>query len=220
MMNKNDIMRILNEMNDSKYLPFYWDEFLEARQSEVDDMLEEAAAELEYIIGTLVQGFAGCNKCAFCIPEWHKCIKFNISEEENAIDEENEIYQKAKDEGMESILIPNVYLGSIDNIHFYMQDLAIPLDESKDCLLDNIKELKTIEDKAIKEMEEKEIDPVIISATTDEELFNLYICKYYNLQRGLAILKFLYDNVGDLHTGNIGFIGFRPVIFDYASVYE
>jgi len=157
----------------------------------------------------------GASKITLFFTEYpNYCIKipFNVDiDEADICEKENNIYHDAQKNQVSTILLPIIKIGSINNHNIYAQYVGQPLAENTDILVSNSDSIKKISKTASKK------DSNIIENATDSIEWNYYVLQYYGFKKGYKILNYLYYNLSDLRDENIGFIGEKPIIFDYGG---
>lgn len=118
---------------------------------------------------------------------------------------EEELYQKAKENGVEEFFLETKCIGTYEGIPIYIQPkvesgmYGTGVTPSKDS--------EAIY-KAYKETELGVFD----------NYFGAMIIEFYGEIKSLKLFNFIKEqNINDLHAGNCGFMGNAPVIFDYSG---
>lgn len=122
--------------------------------------------------------------------------------------EENR-YRLAKENRLQNIFLKTSLIGKIEDYPIYIQLFAEPLS----CIHENSHFSSTKEDRAIVKdiIEENNYD--YIDSWWEADIFTVYGGKYYK-----KFKKFVKEaHIRDLRDANIGYIGLKPVIFDYAG---
>lgn len=155
----------------------------------------------------------GASKITLFFTEYpNYCIKIPFDagmDEADICEKENNIYHDAQKNQVSTILLPIINIGSINNHNIYAQYIGQPLTENNDVLISNSKSIKKISKNTLK--------TDIIENATDCTEWNYYVLQYYGFKKGYKILDYLYYNLSDLRDDNIGFIGEKPIIFDYGG---
>lgn len=142
-----------------------------------------------------------CGESFFCAEE---------PDEWNYCEAESIFYEHAEDEGLEDVFLESRLCGHIGGHPFYIQKKAIVLEE--------------IESSSPKDNE------TLASARNcccENNIynFNTYwiadFIEYYGIEKLSLLNKFIKSfGISDLHGGNLGYVGKRPVIIDYAGYHE
>jgi len=157
----------------------------------------------------------GASKITLFFTEYpNYCIKIPFNADMDEIDiceKENNIYHDAQKNKVSAILLPIIKIGFINNHNIYAQYIGQPLTENNDILISNSNSIKKISKITSKK------DSDVIKNATDNTEWNYYVLQYYGFQKGYKILDYLYYNLSDLRDDNIGFVGEKPIIFDYGG---
>jgi hypothetical protein len=152
----------------------------------------------------------GCYTC----PDWNYVIKFDLYKNGTYCQTELRNYERAKFYRVEQVLLPIERHTILDNgIEIYFQT---PYTSSyKNCPKDVARELE----KAKGAMNPKLFNHICASMNYD--IADRWVARVVQLY-GKKFLKSFQEwrkecEVNDLHKGNIGFLGNRPIILDYAG---
>ena len=120
------------------------------------------------------------------------------------------LWKKARRKRIEKILCKPRLIGFINNHPIYIQERAVSL-----CLTPTKYYSKERTSKTSKICEEKSYPNFNLVWQTD-------VLEYYGEKAFNKMMEFFKDNYidSDLHDGNIGYIGTRPVILDYSSWWD
>jgi len=151
--------------------------------------------------------FTYCDGCELCgayegDTDWDYC-----SQEENR-------YLKAKKNGLSQIFLQTSCIGEVDEHPIYIQLIAEPLDkiDYNDSRKSNHSKSSRDEIKVVKMINE-ENDYSWINGLWEADVFTMYGGKYYH-----RFKKYIKDNcINDLRDANVGYVGLKPVILDYAG---
>ena len=128
---------------------------------------------------------------------------------------ECEVYQNAIIDGVEEILLKEVCCGYVQGVPVYIQRKA-------DCTSCAEKESFYPSQEEINDFENTVSDKndyYKYSSATEDDEWNINVCEYFGYERGLELLRWIYDNLSDMHSGNVGYLANgQPVIFDYSGV--
>ena len=128
---------------------------------------------------------------------------------------ECEVYQNAIIDGVEEILLKEVCCGYIQGVPVYIQRKA-------DCTSYAEKESFSPSKEEINDFKNTVSDRndyYKYSSATEDDEWNINVCEYFGYERGLELLRWIYDNLSDMHSGNVGYLANgQPVIFDYSGV--
>lgn len=135
---------------------------------------------------------------------------------------ELELYSKAKKEHVSSILLKNTYIGEVGGEPVYIQKKAVTFCNYYKKEIDDDEKLKSVHTKEEAESMKRSYKKSNVWIRNTGNRFNVWLIdvhKYYGEKQFIKILQFIDNYIDDLHSGNIGYIGDRPVIIDYASFY-
>lgn len=138
------------------------------------------------------------------------CGAEEANEEWNYCSQEENRYLLAKKYGLQSIFLETTQIGTIKGYPIYIQLFAEPLE--------NIPlgySMSTKDDKKIVEMIIAENNFEEIDNEWEADIFAMYGGKYYHKFKNFI----LENNIDDLRSSNIGYVGLYPVIFDYAGFF-
>lgn len=118
---------------------------------------------------------------------------------------ESLIYQLAQKNKVEEFFTATFYIGEYNEIPIYLQ---------KKVDLVGVNRKNKPSEKSM-ELALKLISPI------DVTLFTGHLIDYYGEEKVMNLIEFFKEvPVNDLHSGNIGFINFIPVIFDYSGYHD
>ena len=151
----------------------------------------------------------------------------NLSESSHSTDycaRELYLYHKAKQAKVSEVLIKNTYIGTINDEPVYIQPRVTTFHGYYADVFDD----NDIDESAVHTKDE--INSMIKSCEKSRytyyscnRLFNMWLVdvrNYYGEKRFVNILNFIEDYLDDLHTENIGYLGDKPIILDYAGFYD
>ena len=160
----------------------------------------------------------------FCLfyPKWDKVIKIprfdNVHTDYSALESEN--YQKAKELGLEVILLESVLYKTLDNgCNIYIQEKF----SYSHCNLPS--STSASEHRKIQQAVNTAIyRRVKNSMPSDRQYDDVWLCRAYQIygkQFFKKLVQFLLDNrINDLHGNNVGWKNGLPIILDYAGYHE
>lgn len=127
----------------------------------------------------------------------------------NYCSQEETYYKKAKEAKVQDIFLETAYLDTINHHPIYIQLFAEPMNKI------DINSHRSSTEKDIKKVNEiiENSNYNYIDDSWEADLFVLYGKKYYKKFKDF-ITKI---GINDLRTANIGYIGKKPVILDYAG---
>lgn len=156
----------------------------------------------------------GATRGCFTCPDWNYVIKFDLYKNGTYCQTELRNYEKAKFYRVEQVLLPVERHAILDNgIEIYFQTPYTSC--YKNCPKDVAQELE----KAKGAMNAKLFHQICASMNYD--IADRWVARVVQLY-GKKFLKSFQEwrkecEVNDLHRGNIGFLGNRPIILDYAG---
>lgn len=208
-------------MNNS-YITAILDDFARVLEDEEIDMWEEdSCGNLDSYNDSPVKwsSEAGVSKVVIIPSEGEYVIKIDLDSYDGGIefsesysDTETRYSFLAEKAGLGDVFVKTFYWGDYLGRSVYLQE-KVEFDYLRRERYDGIasKTLEKLSNKSEKARKKCEMSAALTSA-----LYN-----YYGEEKFEAILSFLLENrINDLHNGNWGFIGERPVIFDYSGFYE
>lgn len=148
--------------------------------------------------GTMIPFYhAGCSACED--ENWNYCETERI------------IAWVAKDYKISRCFVKNNYIGDVDHHPIYIQRRVCTYSLSSPPPYKKTKSYKEIS-----------------QSFCDSHYFNCFnpiwlsdFMEYYGKQSFYSFMEFIEDEcINDLHSGNIGYIGNKPVVFDYAGWHE
>ena len=154
--------------------------------------------------------YSGCTKACFVSTDVDWVIKVNLCHDRDYCYDEAFNYQAAIDYGVEECFAACYFLDRIDGHDFYIQEMVDVDEETSE---------NTCYDYARETCEEE--DP------TDDDVWDAYydfddysrvnaIFRLANIKAKLIDFIYEYD-IDDLHIGNFGYKGEKPVIIDYSG---
>lgn len=207
---------------ENSYIVAVLDDFFKVLKDEEVDMFEEdSCSNLESHRESPVKWYseAGVSKVAIIPSEGAYVIKIDLDSYDGGIELSNNYLDiecrysfLAEKAGLGDVFAKTNYWGTYRGRHIYLQERVRP-DYEQRKKFDSISNttLMKLSKRSSRAREKCEMTQVLTSA-----LYN-----YYGEEKFEAILNFLNENeINDLHNGNWGFIGERPVIFDYSGFHE
>lgn len=176
---------------------------------------EEAMAEIGNSMPYPMGYSCGCTQGCFVSPNYNAVIKFEIDDSERACYYSLLKYQIAEEMGVAEILLPLESVGaSNDGINLYIQpkfssahcDLSWSMSRKYNRQNDNVKERLAYK---------------VIRNCYDSRLCRAWVESALRVYGKKFMRRFeeftCRCEVNDLHQANVGYIGNRPVIIDYAG---
>lgn len=208
-------------MNNS-YITAILDDFARVLEDEEVEMWEEdSCGNLHSYNDSPVKWSSetGVSKVVIIPSEEEYVIKIDLDSydggielSDNYLDTECRYSQLAEKVGLGDVFAKTSYWGTYGGRDIYLQE-RVSLDYEQREKFDSISNttLMKLSKRSSKVREKCGMTPILTSA-----LYN-----YYGEEKFETILNFLNENrINDLHNGNWGFIGERPVIFDYSGFHE
>lgn len=135
---------------------------------------------------------------------------------------ECEIYQKAKEQGLEKLFPLTEFFGEINGIKFVMQE---KIDYScEDCPRITREKYKKISKTATEKIFTKMQKGFRINSCYDRDLDSLWasmVITLYGKKVCKKLCAFIKENrINDLHTSNLGYKKNRPIILDFSGYYR
>jgi hypothetical protein len=122
------------------------------------------------------------------------------------------LLQSAKEYQVEEIFCQEEMIGQIQNFPIYIQEVAEVYDESERSSSVTQEEIDFAEEQC--EINNYYFKDSIMGWVAD-------VINYYGEEKFEDLVEFIKDyDIEDLHMGNVGYIGSRPVIIDFASFNE
>lgn len=161
-----------------------------------------------------LQFHTGATRGCFTCSDWNYVIKFDLYKKGTYCQTELRNYERAKFYRVEQVLLPIERHTILDNgIEIYFQTPYTSC--YKNCPKDVARELE----KAKRAMNPRLFNH--IQASMNYDIADRWVARVVQLY-GKKFLKSFQEwrkecEVNDLHRGNIGFLGNRPIILDYAG---
>ena len=156
----------------------------------------------------------GATRCCFTCSDWNYVIKFDLYKKGTYCQTELRNYERAKFYRVEQVLLPVERHAILDNgIEIYFQT---PYTSSySNCSKDVARELEKAKDAMNRKLFNR------MCASMNYDIADRWVARVVQLY-GKKFLKSFQEwrkecEVNDLHRGNIGFLGNRPIILDYAG---
>ena len=135
---------------------------------------------------------------------------------------ECEIYQKAKEQGLEMLFPSTKFFGEINDIKFVIQE---KIDYScGDCPYDTKLKYQKISKTATQKIIDKMQDGFKIGKGYDRNLDRLWtsmVITLYGKRICKKLCAFIKENeINDLHTGNLGYKNNHPIILDFSGYHR
>lgn len=126
--------------------------------------------------------------------------------------QEKNRYAIAKKNGLQSIFLETALIGNVDGYPIYIQPIAQSL-TNLGYDFKNEKSKTSTDDMKVVKMINEENNYNWINGIWEADVFAMYGGKYYH-----KFKNFIKNNyINDLRDDNIGYIGLKPVILDYAG---
>jgi len=224
----DSLNKILNILEATHVFKDIANSDIEFSQENVFDMLIKPLYHT--IEGEYFEWYHGISKVVLYFPEIlpTHIIKIPFSwyadyEDDEAYPYENdhcqlecEVYQNAIIDSVEEILLEEMCCGHIQGVPIYIQKRADCTSSTEKASFSPSKEeINNFENIVNDKNNRHKYD----FATEDDE-WNINVCKYFGYERGLELLRWIYDHLSDIHGNNVGYLANgQPVIFDYSGVY-
>jgi hypothetical protein len=156
----------------------------------------------------------GATRGCFTCPDWNYVIKFDLYQKGTYCQTELRNYERAKFYRVEQVLLPIERHFILDNgIEIYFQTPYTAC--YKNCPKDVARELEKAKGAMNPELFNR------MCASMSYDIADRWVARVVQLY-GKKFLKSFQEwrkecEVNDLHRGNIGFLGNRPIILDYAG---
>ncbi len=136
--------------------------------------------------------------------------------------EELKLYHIASKYHTSQILLKNIYIGEVNEEPVYIQQKAVTFNEYYDSGDEDYFDNESVHTQEEIESMEKSYEKSNVYFVGDNSKLDTWLTdvhKYYGEKQFIKFLQFIDSYINDLHSENIGYIGDRPVIIDYASFY-
>ena len=193
--------------------------------------------------------WCGISRACIVDPDWNFVVKFTYLEDArgDACERECSAYENAVDSGLEEYFAKPKYIGRYEwrgkgySAREIFRDLNINFDGDDEDILGliqeegfqkkeifiylNLYEYPKVETKSLYYTPSKEIEAKVKRSGSSFAQKNTFVAAYfvekYGYKEFLKIADFLeWNEINDLHSGNIGYVGDRVIFIDYAGYYD
>lgn len=177
-------------------------------------------------LGNIISCHQGASKLCLVfkkedfVIKWTREDSWKFSKEEAM--KECEIYQKAKEQGLEMLFPSTEFFGEINGIKFVIQE---KIDYScEDCPSTTREKYKKISKTATEKIFTKMQKGFRVNSCYDRDLDSLWasmVITLYGKKVCKKLCAFIKENrINDLHTSNLGYKKNRPIILDFSGYYR
>lgn len=193
--------------------------------------------------------WCGISRACIVAANWDFVVKFTYLEDArgDACERECNAYENAVDSGLEKYFAKPKYVGRYEwrgegySAREIFRDLNIDFDGDDEDILENIEEegfqkkeisiyldlyeYPKVETKPLYYTPSKEVETKVKRSGSSFAQKNTFVAAYfvekYGYEEFMKIADFLeWNEINDLHSGNIGYIGDRIIFIDYAGYYD
>ena len=193
--------------------------------------------------------WCGISRACIVDSDWDFVVKFTYLEDArgDACERECSAYENAVDSGLEKYFAKPKYIGRYEwrgegySAREVFRELNINFDGDDEDILENIKEEEfqkkeificlylyeypKVETKSLYYTPSKEVEAKVKRSGSSFAQKNTFVAAYfvekYGYEEFMKIADFLeWNEINDLHSGNIGYVGDKVIFIDYAGYYD